>query len=78
MERKPSCVDDVEEDLDFSKDFRGFPLDKRTGSKEPRESVGWRRGVDGVSCGMPSGVGDSGEDLGKSTVAGAVGSPLDG
>jgi hypothetical protein len=40
MERKPSRVDDIEEDLDFSKDFRGFPLDKRTGSKEPWESVG--------------------------------------
>ena len=78
MGRTSLDVDDAEGDLDFNKDFRGFPLDRRIGSEEPRESVGRRGEVDAGNCGVSSSVGDSGEDLGKSTVPVDVGSPLSG
>ena len=54
MERASSGIDGVEEDLDFSEDLRGFPLDRRIGCEEPRERVGRRARVDVVSGGVSS------------------------
>jgi hypothetical protein len=76
MGRTSSGIDDSEGDLDFREDLRGFPLAKRMGCEEPRASGGrssGEDGEDGVSSGVPSPEGDSGEDTGKGTVSLSLG-----
>lgn len=70
--RRSSGIDDVDAD-DFREDFRGLPLERRTGCDEPRDSAG-RRGASRPVAGDPTnegvsvGEGDRGDETGNGTV----------